>query len=33
MLPSVTSCYRDGKLTQIPAEKLVRGDLVQVKSG
>jgi sodium/potassium-transporting ATPase subunit alpha len=28
MLPSVTKCLRDGKLTQIPAEKLVRGDVV-----
>lgn len=33
MLPSVTKCLRDGKLTQIPAEKLVRGDVVEVISG
>lgn len=28
MLPSVTKVLRDGKITQIPAEKLVRGDVV-----
>lgn len=28
MLPSNTKVLRDGKLTQIPAEKLVRGDIV-----
>lgn len=33
MLPSVTKCLRDGKLTQIPAQKLVRGDVVEVMSG
>jgi sodium/potassium-transporting ATPase subunit alpha len=33
MLPSVTKCLRDGKLTQLPAEKLVRGDIVEVISG
>ncbi len=33
MLPSVTKCIRDGKLTQLPAEKLVRGDVVEVNSG
>jgi sodium/potassium-transporting ATPase subunit alpha len=33
MLPSVTKVLRDGKLTQIPAEKLVRGDIVEVISG
>ena len=33
MLPSVTKVLRDGKLTQIPAEKLVRGDVVEVISG
>lgn len=33
MLPSVTKCMRDGKLTQLPAEKLVRGDVVEVISG
>ncbi len=33
MLPFVTKVLRDGKLTQIPAEKLVRGDIVEVISG
>jgi magnesium-transporting ATPase (P-type) len=33
MLPSVTKVLRDGKLTQIPAEKLVRGDIVEIISG
>lgn len=33
MLPSVTKVIRDGKLTQLPAEKLVRGDIVEVISG
>lgn len=33
MLPSVTKVVRDGKLTQTPAEKLVRGDVVEVISG
>lgn len=33
MLPSTTKCLRDGKLTQLPAEKLVRGDIVEVISG
>ena len=33
MLPSVCKCLRDGKITQIPAEKLVRGDIVEVISG
>ena len=33
MLPSVTKFVRDGKLTQLPAEKLVRGDVVEVISG
>lgn len=33
MLPSVTKVLRDGKITQIPAEKLVRGDVVEVISG
>lgn len=33
MLPSVCKCLRDGKITQIPAEKLVRGDIVEVLSG
>ena len=28
MLPSVTKVLRDGKITQLPAEKLVRGDIV-----
>ena len=28
MLPSVTKVLRDGKITQMPAEKLVRGDIV-----
>lgn len=33
MLPSVTKVIRDGKMTQIPAEKLVRGDVVEIISG
>ncbi len=33
MMPSVTKCLRDGKITQIPAEKLVRGDIVEIISG
>ena len=33
MLPSATKCIRDGKLTQLPAEQLVRGDIVEVISG
>lgn len=33
MLPSVTKVVRDGKLTQLPAEKLVRGDIVEIISG
>ena len=33
MLPSVSKVLRDGKITQILAEKLVRGDIVQVISG
>lgn len=33
MLPSVSKAIRDGKITQIPAEKLVRGDIVEVISG
>lgn len=33
MLPSVSKCLRDGKITQIPAEKLVRGDIVEIISG
>lgn len=33
MLPSVTKVLRDGKITQIPAEKLVRGDIVEVIGG
>ncbi len=33
MLPSTTKCFREGKLTQLPAEKLVRGDIVEVISG
>ena len=33
MLPSMTKVLRDGKLTQMPAEKLVRGDVVEVISG
>lgn len=28
MLPTITKVVRDGKLTQLPAEKLVRGDIV-----
>lgn len=28
MLPSACKVYRDGKVTQIPAEKLVRGDVI-----
>ena len=33
MLPSVCKVLRDGKITQLPAEKLVRGDIVEVLSG
>lgn len=33
MLPSASKVLRDGKLTQIAAEKLVRGDVVEVISG
>lgn len=33
MLPSNTKVLRDGKLTQIAAEKLVRGDIVEIISG
>lgn len=33
MLPSTTKVMRDGALTQLPAEKLVRGDIVEVVSG
>lgn len=33
MLPSECKCLRDGKITRIPAEKLVRGDVVEVISG
>lgn len=33
LLPSESKVLRDGKLTQISAEKLVRGDVVEIKSG
>lgn len=33
MLPSATKVLRDGKITQIEAAKLVRGDVVEVISG
>ena len=33
MLPSATKVVREGKVTQIPAEKLVRGDIVEIISG
>ena len=33
MLPSASKVLRDGKITQIAAEKLVRGDVVEVVSG
>ena len=33
MLPSVAKVLRDGKLTQISAEKLVRGDIIEIISG
>lgn len=33
MLPSASKVLRDGKITQIAAEKLVRGDIVEVISG
>jgi len=33
MLPSVCKVLREGKITQMPAEKLVRGDIVEVISG
>ena len=33
MLPSICRVIRDGQLTQMPAEQLVRGDLVEINSG
>jgi magnesium-transporting ATPase (P-type) len=33
MLPSSSKVLRDGKITQIHAEKLVRGDIVEIISG
>ncbi len=33
MLPSASKVIRDGKMTNIEAEKLVRGDVVEIKSG
>lgn len=33
MLPPVTKVLRDGKITQLPAEKLVRGDVIEIISG
>lgn len=33
MLPQNCTVVRDGKLTQVLAEKLVRGDVVEMKSG
>ena len=33
MLPSASKVLRDGKITQVAAEKLVRGDVVEVISG
>ena len=33
MLPSVTKVLRDGKITQLPAEKLVRGDVIEIIGG
>ena len=33
MLPSACKVLREGKITQMPAEKLVRGDIVEVISG
>ena len=33
MLPSVCKILRDGKITQIPAEKIVRGDIIELISG
>lgn len=33
MLPSSCKVIRDGKITQIPAVKLVRGDLVELTDG
>lgn len=33
MLPSACKVLRDGKITQLPAEKLVRGDIIEVISG
>jgi len=33
MLPSASKVLRDGKITQIAAEKLVRGDVVEIVSG
>jgi sodium/potassium-transporting ATPase subunit alpha len=33
MLPTITRVLRDGKITQLPAEKLVRGDIVEIMGG
>lgn len=33
MLPQNCTVVRDGKFTQVHAEKLVRGDLIEMKSG
>lgn len=33
MLPQDCTVVRDGKLTQVRAEKLVRGDVIEMKSG
>lgn len=33
MLPAMSRVLRDGQITQLPAEKLVRGDIVEVMGG
>lgn len=33
MLPSQAKVLREGKVTQIAAEKLVRGDVIEIISG
>lgn len=32
-IPPMSKCLRDGKLELIPAKKLVRGDIIEVKLG
>ena len=33
MLPSAAKVLRNGKVTQLAAEKLVRGDIIEITSG